>query len=425
MNFLQSQGIINLDDVQEKMKENERKILLSKHKYKVFFDEKDNRWKTTVLDKTKKNGRRLIARRNKDKLDADIIAYYAQIEDDLYIEDNLYTLEKIFPKWLKYKTMQTDASSYGKRILADWNKFYKDTPITKKILCDLTYLQLNEWAHTLVKDFSLDKKQYYNASIIIRQCLDYACELGVINNNPFARVKIKKTLFTQKEKVNNNSQVFLLEEQKKVCEEALNKFKNRNWCTTPLLVILNFHLGLRIGELVALKWSDIIDDYIHIQRMEQTSYNLFNADDEINLQAQGYVIVPHTKSNAGNRKVYLNSYAKKILNTIWETNLKYEYYDEDYIFIASRQKRRGTSRTFTKYLESLCLSSGIANKSNHKIRKTQISSMFDSGVNINTIKEQAGHEDERTSLNNYCFDQNDDEIKKQLLEASANKIMVI
>ena len=105
--------------------------------------------------------------------------------------------------------------------------------------------------------------------------------------------------------------------------------------------------------------------------------------------------------------------------------MKYGYYDDNFIFIKSRYKTRGTSRTLTKYLEDLCLSSGVTNKSNHKIRKTKISSMFDSGININTIREQAGHEDERTSLNNYCFDQNDDDIKKQLLEASANKIMVI
>lgn len=425
LNFLQSQGIINLDDVRENMKENERQKLLSMHKYKVFFDEKDNRWKTTVPDETKKNGRRLIAKRNKEQLDADLIAYYAQIEEKKHLDNNLYTLEKIFPLWLKYKAAQTDATSYSKRILVDWNKFYKDTSIVKKILCDLTYLELNEWAHNIVKKFNLNKKQYYNMSIIMRQCLDYACELDVLKTNHFNRVKIKKNLFTPKLKPDNNSQIFLLEEQKKICEEALKKFEIRDWCTTPLVIILNFHLGLRIGELVALKWSDIEGDYLHIQRMEQSNYELNDNNGIVSTKQNGYIIASHTKSSAGDRKVYLNSYAKEILKTIQKTNIKYGYFDNDFIFIKSRYKVRGTSRTLTKYLEDLCLSSGITNKSNHKIRKTMISSMFDSGININTIKEQAGHEDERTSLHNYCFDQNDDEIKKQLLEASANKIMVI
>lgn len=53
--FLQSQGMINLDDVRNKMKETERQRLLSQHKYKIFQD-KDGRWKTTILDPSKKTG---------------------------------------------------------------------------------------------------------------------------------------------------------------------------------------------------------------------------------------------------------------------------------------------------------------------------------------------------------------------------------
>ena len=426
LSFLSSQGIINIDDVRNKMVEQEKERLLKKHPYAIFFDEKDKRWKTTIDDVTKKTGRRLIAKRQKDKLIAEIISKYAQIEDEQYMDNNLYTLEKIFPMWLKYKSTQTDASSYSKRIIVDWNKFYKDNYIISIPITNLKYLTVNEWAHNIVKEYSLNKKQYYNMSIIIRQCLDYAVELGVIDINPFSRVKIKKTLFTKKQKPSNDSQVFLKSEQQKLCDEALKKFKTRKWCTTPLMILLNFQLGLRIGELVALKWEDIEDDYIHIQRMEQTDYILVeNEDGSVETKSNGYKITSHTKSDAGDRYIYLNSNAKEILKEIKSVNFKNGYYDDGYIFIASRQKHRGTSRTLTKYLEDLCLSSGVTNKSNHKIRKTQISAMFDKGININTIREQAGHEDERTSLNNYCFDQSDDTDKKKLLESVSNNIMVI
>ena len=40
----------------------------------------------------------------------------------------------------------------------------------------------------------------------------------------------------------------------------------------------------------------------------------------------------------------------------------------------------------------------------HKIRKTYISALVDSNlININTIREMVGHEDERTTLHNYTF----------------------
>ena len=106
-------------------------------------------------------------------------------------------------------------------------------------------------------------------------------------------------------------------------------------------------------------------------------------------------------------------------------HLKNGYYDDGYIFIASRNKRRDTSRTLTKYLESLCEAAGVMNKSSHKIRKTHISSLHDHGVNINTIRELAGHEDVKTTLNYYCFDQKDLSERNQQLEQAANKIMAI
>lgn len=426
MLFLQSQGIINIDDVQEKMREDERQRILKKHPYSVFYDEKDNRWKTTIPDETKKNGRRLIARRDRVKLENEIIEYYSGIEDGEYIKEYIPTLENLFPKWLKYKSSHTDASSYSRRIMSDWNKFYKDTNIVSIPIKDLKYLTLDEWAHNMIKQHGLNKKQYYNMSVIMRQCLEYAVDSDLIELNPFDRVKIKGTLFIKKEKPNNNSQVFLVSEQKMLCDEAARKFKIRDWCTTPLMILLNFQIGVRIGELVALKWIDIEGDYIHIQRMEQGEFRIVNKPNgEIEIERLGYRVVPHTKSSAGDRMIYLNSHAREILKLIKSVNLKYGYYDDGYIFIASRQETRGTSRTITKYLESLCLSSGVTNKSNHKIRKTQISSMFDNNININTIREQAGHEDERTSFNNYCFDQRDDEVKKEKLESASNNIMAI
>ena len=78
-----------MNDVQEKMRQEEKNRLLKKHQYAIFYDEKDNRWKTTVLDETKKNGRRLIARRNKEKLINELVEYYSKIEDKEYIEEIL------------------------------------------------------------------------------------------------------------------------------------------------------------------------------------------------------------------------------------------------------------------------------------------------------------------------------------------------
>lgn len=426
MNFLSSQGMINLDDVRDKMKNIERQKLLAKHPYKIFND-KDGRWKTTVLDETKKNGRRLIAKKRLQDLEDIIISYYADKEDEKYIKDNLYTLDKIFPLWLEYKASQTNSTSYPRRILVDWDKYYKDTDIVNEVLTDLTYLKLDKWAHDMIKKYSMTKKQYYNMSIIMRQCLDYACEpeLNLLKDNPFRRVRIKSNLFTRKEKPKSNTQVFIVDEQKKICDAAKKKIAEHPWCTTPLMILLNFQLGLRISEICAIKWSDVEDNYIHIQRMEVEDYTIKEIDGELKSISNGYTIVPYTKSVAGDRKVYLNESAKKILRQIKKTNMEYGYYDQDFIFIKSQGCIRGTTSAFSQYLTDLCVEAGVMKKSSHKIRKTYISSLFDQKININTIREQAGHEDEQTSLNNYCFDQNTDRVIEDKLEHAANQNVCI
>ena len=187
--------------------------------------------------------------------------------------------------------------------------------------------------------------------------------------------------------------------------------------------MLNFQLGLRISEICAIKWEDIEGNYLHVQRMEVEDFSI--VEDGVTAISNGLKVVPYTKSNAGDRKVYLNESAKKILRQIKETNIRYGYYDDGYVFIKSQGKTRGTTKAFSKYLYDLCISSGVVAKSSHKIRKTYISSLFDQGININTIREQAGHEDERTSLNNYCFDQNTESVIETKLESAANKIVCI
>ena len=277
----------------------------------------------------------------------------------------------------------------------------------------MDYLYLNRWANSIVKNNDMDTKKYYLIVSVIKQLLEYAVDKKYICDNPFDRVRVNKKMFVHKKKPESEEQVFLVNERRMIAEAAKEKISSRPWCITPLMVLLNFQLGLRIGELVAIKWEDINGNYVTISRMETTTYEVTEGGEVL---PDGYKVVPYVKSEAGYRNVYINSVAKGLLNEIKKTNMKYGYADQGYIFIASRTKKRGTSRTFTKYLESLCSYAGINNKSNHKIRKTYISSLFDLGINVNTIREQAGHEDEKTSLNNYCFDQNDTKDKENELE---------
>lgn len=69
-------------------------------------------------------------------------------------------------------------------------------------------------------------------------------------------------------------------------------------------------------------------------------------------------------------------------------------------------------------LYRLCKKVGILERSPHKTRKTYISTSIDNGVNINFIQGQAGHENEKTTYESYCFNRSTrDETKEQLRRA--------
>ena len=237
-----------------------------------------------------------------------------------------------------------------------------------------------------------------------------------------AGMKINTKLFVKKPKPKSETQVFLRSEQKLVAEECSFRVNRNPNCTTPIAILLNFQLGLRIGELVALKWSDIDGNYINICRSEVEDYEfgIDEATNSVKVIPNGYKIVEYTKSDAGMRSIYLNSEAKRLLDIIRSINDNCGYYSDNFILISSQRKERSNARTITTYLEKLCIAIGILNKSNHKIRKTFISSLFDNNVNIDTIRETAGHADERTSLNNYCFNQDDTKELEAKLEECKN-----
>lgn len=415
LKFLSENSMIDLNGVLDNMKKQKINNILANHKYKIFQDT-DQRWKTTLPDETKKNGRRLVAKTNYDDLVAEIVRYYEN-----FTVQNKLTLRIIYPEWLQYKNLHTNSTSYIRRIQNDWNKYYENDEIVDNLMTELSYIQLDEWSHNLIKKYSLNKKQYYNLTLIIRQCFDYAIEKynTVIKENPFQRVKIDPKMFTPTLKPQSKTQIFTENEQIAICQLALKHYRKRPKSISGLAIALNFYLGLRIGELVALKWSDISEDnYIHIQKTEIMDYDV----KEDKISRIGTKVVNRTKSFAGDREIYLVSDARKILSMIKERNDKYNLHDDDFIFVTQNSKRLDGGKV-NDYLYLLCDELGIERKSTHKIRKTFISGLFDKGFNIDAICRMSGHADEKTTLHTYCFDLHDKGENEQKME-SMSKLLI-
>ena len=347
-----------------------------------------------------------------DDLNRVIIDYYRSTDENEYA--GRYKLKNWYPKWLEYKKLQTRSDMYIRKIASDWDRFYKDSRLADTPITKLDYDILQEWALRIVREKRLTKKQYYNMALIIRQALDYAVQKKIIQSNPFNSVHIDSKLFQPKKKPADKTQVFLTNEQPLIEAEAWNDFA-KTGSVSCLAIPFAFQTGLRLGEIVALKESDIDGNYIHVQRMESRKVEQFP---DGSWSKQTFVVVDYTKSEAGDREVYLSRTARNILQEILRSNAQHGYYDNDFLFLD--EQGRVHSKSVDYRIRKYCRHIGISEKATHKIRKTYISTLIDSGLNINAIRQLAGHEDERTTYNNYCFNRLTDAQTEQLLENALN-----
>ena len=170
----QASAPANDEDMTKKQREN----ILKEHmeQYTTKYYESDNRWHSFLPDETHPRKMKPIAKRKWEDLENVIVDFYQQQEQSE--KRKCITLRSLYPEWFAYKWQDTNNSSYMNHINYDWKRFYDNDSIVDRPIVELTTLELKNWARNKIISEKLNKKQYYNMSVIIRQSLDYLVELG-------------------------------------------------------------------------------------------------------------------------------------------------------------------------------------------------------------------------------------------------------
>jgi integrase len=162
-----------------------------------------------------------------------------------------------------------------------------------------------------------------------------------------------------------------------------------------------FYTGARVGEICGIRYSDIEGNNLTIRRTVHHPDNVVTED---------------TKGTFGDREIPLVPKAWNLINAARQCQQEHGAPDDGYIFSMNEGPVLYTS--VTKAFYRYCNMLGIDAKSSHKARKTFVSTMLDGGVSINTVRKIVGHTDERTTLNNYCYDRSTDEEKVRKMAAA-------
>ena len=397
LKYLTESGNIDLAYVQEQMEMKKREEILQNHKYSIWYSESEDAWYTTLPDDTRKNGRKNVKRKNRKDLEKAIAAFYiSQEKADKKEKEEILTVEKLFYKFMKHKVNEVSSGTIN-RMMADWERFYKsETEFINKPIQNITKIDVDDFFNAMLNKHSLKKKSYYNMCGILKQMLEYAVDADYLEKSPYRNRGNKKKLIPDK-KI-SSKEVYRANEKELLIQEMERRLRNNPSNTAPLAVMLDFELGTRKGEILALSTDDIVGNKIHIQRQVVEKFDVSDLD---NRKSLGFFLVEYTKSSDGDRWLPLTKRAKEIIARVQEINKKYGYSCNGLLF--SRKGTLLSPDTIDAQIKRGCEYIGIPVKTMHKIRKTYASTLLHNGVNVSIVKDMLGHADENTTLKHYIF----------------------
>lgn len=235
----------------------------------------------------------------------------------------------------------------------------------------------------------------------LKTCLNEAERQGYIQKNWCKLVTLPKK--------ENNKEVKVLTKQEQ--EKFLEAIKGHE---LELLYIVALGTGLRIGEILGLKWSDIDfkNNELHVNRSLQKAA-IYENDKIVRYEVQE--TTPKTKNSLRTIPVPQNI-IKKLIAHKKEQNelillLQEEYDNKNYVFCNKLGKTIEDKRP-GRNLKTILTAIGIEPIKFHALRHTYATRLFEAGIPPKTVQHLMGHSDIDTTMNIYTH-----VMKEQKLEA--------
>ena len=258
------------------------------------------------------------------------------------------------------------------------------THITKNIgvkqMSELTTLNLQIYIAELLKSGNVKTGKGLSANTVnavisvLQNSINIAYTLGYVKKNVAKSIKRPQT----KEK---QVDCFSLSEQKKIETYVLSCKKDKLFG-----VVLCLYTGLRIGELLALEWSDI-DFGKGLLFVSKTCFDAHDGQNHIR-------IIDSPKTVHSRRVIPLPKQILPYLKSLKKRSCSdYVIADGDKpVFVRSYQ------RTFELLLKKL----DIPHKGFHSLRHTFATRALECGMDVKTLSELLGHKNATITLNRYA-----------------------
>lgn len=318
--------------------------------------------------------------------------YLMKVENG-YREPMKITLNEYIEYWLKtYKKNKIEPSSYT-RLYRVYDCQIRNT-LGKKVLGKISTSDIQQ----LIDEHANPTKEGVTPLALsglkrilhlLKPCFKMAVMEGVIPMNPCDHVVLPTASCvrteTKKQITLDDAQIFEFR------DAALSRYKTTNeYCSRDFIVLLvMLNLGLRVGECLALEWSDFDFDK-HVVRINKTiQSNIIDFEDEKNSIVN--LVKKSTKTSAGMRVLKLNETVEFYLKEL-------QAYDErngiiSSFFCCTNAGTRNCARNMQRSLDRLIRKTKIKEErvTLHTLRHSFGSTLLRNNVPIEVVSKLLGH----------------------------------
>lgn len=314
------------------------------------------------------------------------------------------TFRNAYAEWFKMK-IRTVKQPTVDRIEVTYNRHFQNNELIEKCISKITDSDIIVYFTAKCRNEKLCKRELDRIMGIFRGVCTYMRDLNKGNCPLHDWEKIKRNI--PKESLSEESKeeyAINPDDIEYIMRQVIDGkiyYQKQSAC---LCICMNFFLGLRIGELSALKFSDFDfeKNLLYVNKIESKFYSRDENGEKIG--SMTYCVVDHTKTECSTREVPLIPEVVHLYNLI-KKHHEEQHYDSEYLAYDGGQTilSRSLSRTISKLIK-LCDTMYF---SSHGIRKTFATTLHHNNVPTRVISDLLGHSEMSTTEKCYILSYED------------------
>ena len=345
----------------------------------IYFSEKLNKWVGQFTAGRKSDGslnRKSVYGSTRKEVKEKMTIALSQVQDKSFIEKSNITLFDLAKEIVEDKKNSNEVNMNTYKRLTYTLSYINEENFGNVPIQKITAKQ--------IKDFLNSKTSYSNSVLqkifqLLNQTFRRAVDRNYINKNPMLSEEVKRP---KSDKKDREVISLSIEEQKKLID-ALS-LENKDYKNIVLLMLFS---GMRIGEVLAIKYNDI-------NFKEHSLY----INSTLTRDSKDKTILGETTKTQNSKRIItitdnIEIILKDAINNMYANEYDLLFYDK---------KGFITPSEVNSYLIRLNKRYNIANElHNHMLRHTYATRCIEAGMSVKVLQKLLGHKDISVTINTY------------------------